>query len=116
MTISPMQLDHVTREEFGEFKIDAEIHFDNVEAGIRDLKTLTMEGFDGMDRLIKNSFIEFGDKLDKTLDEKFMNNNRLIISQLDKKMDERFKEADKKLDIRLERNKQDIIAVINSSK
>jgi|GEM_PF-2479614 len=123
-----MQLDYVTKEEFGEFKIDTEIHFDNVETGIKDLKTLTMEGFDGMDRLIKNSFIEFDDKLDKKLDIKFANNNRLIISQLDKKMDEKLKENNKeivmemdrrfdaKFDSKLEKTKQDIIAAINSSR
>ncbi len=109
MTISPMQLDHVTKEEFGEFKTDTEIHFDNVEAGIGDLKILAMEGFDGMDTLIKNSFIEFDGKLDKKLDIKFANNNRLIISRLDKKMDEKFHNLGKSLDARFERNNKEII-------
>ena len=109
MTISPMQLDHVTKEEFGEFKTDTEIHFDNVEAGIGDLKKVAMEGFDGMDTLIKNSFIEFDGKLDKKLDIKFANNNRLIISRLDKKMDEKFHDLGKSLDVRFERNNKEII-------
>ena len=114
MTISPMQLDHVTKEEFGEFKTDLDIRLDNIDAKADRLGRFTREGFDSMEMFIKNSFIEFEGKLDKKLDIKFANNNRLIISQLDKKMDEKFNDFGKNLDVRFERNNKEIILEIEN--
>ena len=77
MTISPMQLDYVTKEEFGEFKDD------NTDQHA-ELKDFMEDGFEKMDELITNSFIEFGGKMDI----KFLNNNRLLISKFNTKLSE----------------------------
>jgi hypothetical protein len=119
MALSPMQMDYVTKDEFGEFrdefedfrdgmgefKTDTLIKFDNIDAEIKRQTTFTREGFEKMEEFITNSFTEFGDKLDKKLDIKFANSNRVIISQLDKRMNEK-----------LEKTKLDIISAIYAHK
>ena len=105
MTISPMQLDYVTKEEFGEFRDEMTEFKDENKTEHVELREYMKDGFEKMEEFMDNKFVEFGDEFDKKLDTKFANNNRVIISQLNKKMDEN-----------LEKTKIDIIAAINSNK
>ena len=57
MTISPMQLDHVTREEFGEFK-------DKFE----DFREETNDNFINLDRKLKDFTINGIEKIETYID------------------------------------------------
>lgn len=77
MTLSPMQQNHVTKQEFNEFKLDTEIRFDNVEKSIKDLKNYTNQGFQKMEEYIDNSFVEFGKQIDLKLEK---NRDEIILA------------------------------------
>ena len=113
MILSPMQNNYVTKEEFGEFKDDmlefkdnTEIRFDkiderfnsvderfnivnrrfdSVENEIKKLKQFTDEGFDGMEQLMINSFIEFGDKIENKIGNRIKESEDRVISHINSK-------------------------------
>jgi hypothetical protein len=81
MVLSPMQMDHVTREEFGEFKEEfrdfreeTNGRFDEMSTHFEDEKKFVRDGFEGLGEQI--DFVEknLGDKID-TVDSKVTNIN-----------------------------------------
>lgn len=78
MVISPyMQNDHVTKQEFDEFKgemrdfkTDTEIRFDNVDHSIKELRTFVDAGFEDMQSYTNNSIMHFEERFEKKLDQK----------------------------------------------
>ena len=82
MTLSPIQHNYVTKKEFGDFKTDANVRFDNIDYSIKDLKQFVVDGFEGMERYVDASFTAFEERFEQKMDNKFDQNKKDIIFEI----------------------------------
>jgi len=121
MVLSPMQSDYVTRKEFDAFrdemhdyKLDTDIHLDNIEHCIEASKELMLKGFEKMEQYIDASISNNINALESRVNDKVDSLESRINVKVDS-LEFRLNGKIDALDGKLDSIKQELLAAITNT-